>query len=276
LVLGDRLLHDKLHTTAEAAYSQSTALATKWHAKERLRYAVTPRFSLSCSEAILEVCGTLLEENPDLFFTSHLNEQSEEIAAVSKLFPWTQDYLETYDRYGLVTRRSVFAHNVHPQERELERLAQTGSSICHCPSSNMFIGSGLFPLQKHLKHGVHVALGSDVGGGTGFSLLKEGLMAYQGQMLLAKDGYPLTAAHLLYLATAAGARALALENEVGDLQAGKQADFVLLRPQAGSTLEAVLAHSPSAEASLAALFTLAQEDAVAKVYVAGKCNFARA
>lgn len=133
----------------------------------------------------------------------------------------------------------------------------------------MFIGSGLFPMRRHLSFGVHFALGSDVGGGTGFSLFKEGLMAYQTQMLH-DDGYPLTSAHLLFLATAAGARALHLEQSVGDFSPGKQADFVVVRPSEGSTLQVALQHSPSAEASLAAIFTLAREDCVTDVRVSGE------
>lgn len=275
LVLGDRHLKDKLHTTPELAFKESLELAKKWHNQGRLRYAVTPRFSVSCSEALLKVCQDLLSEMPDLFFTSHINEQSEEIEFVKTLFPDTQDYLETYERYCLVNRRSVYAHNVHPSDSELLRLAKHQASISHCASSNMFIGSGLFPMKKHLQHEVHFALGSDVGGGTGFSLFKEGLNAYEHQMLLTslsqqKDGYPLTATHLLYLTTLAGAKALDLEKQIGDFSPGKQADFMIVEAPKGSTLEATLEHSPSAEATLAALFTLAREDCIKEVYVGGE------
>jgi guanine deaminase len=270
LVLGDKNLNDKLHTTPERAFSESLELAKTWHNKGQLRYAITPRFSVSCSEALLKTCQDLLSENPDLFFTSHINEQLEEISFVKTLFPDTQDYLETYERYNLVNRRSVYAHNVHPSSSELARLATHAASVSHCASSNMFIGSGLFPMQKHLQNGVHFALGSDVGGGTGFSLFKEGLNAYEHQMLLAKDGYPLTATHLLYLATLAGAKALDLETQIGDFTPGKQADFIIVKAPEGSTLEVTLQHSASAEATLAALFTLAREDCVEATFVAGK------
>lgn len=167
------------------------SLARKWHERGKLRYVVTPRFSLSCSEAILEVCQALLQEHPDLHFTTHINENLEEIRTVAELFPWSQHYLHTYDRFGLVTERSVFAHNVHPTEPELARLAEARAAIAHCPSSNAFIGSGIFPMNRHLRHGVRFGLGSDVGGGTGFSLLKEGLMAYLAQRY-APEGVGLT------------------------------------------------------------------------------------
>lgn len=270
LVLGDRHLKDELHTTPECAFEESLALAKKWHNKGRLRYAVTPRFSVSCSDAILKACQDLLSAMPDLFFTSHINEQNEEIEFVKTLFPDTKDYLDTYERYNLVNRRSVYAHNVHPTDGELSRLAQHQASVSHCASSNMFIGSGLFPMQKHLQYGVHFALGSDVGGGTGFSLFKEGLDAYKHQMLLQQDGYPLKATHLLYLATLAGAKALDLETQIGDFTPGKQADFMVVKAPQGSTLEATLEHSPSAEATLAALFTLAREDCTQALYVGGR------
>jgi guanine deaminase len=270
LVLGDRHLKEELYTTPERAFQESLALANKWHNKGRLRYAVTPRFSVSCSQALLKTCQDLLAENPDLFFTSHINEQHEEIAFVKTLFPDAKDYLETYECFNLVNRRSVYAHNVHPRDSELSRLAHYQASVSHCASSNMFIGSGLFPMQRHLQHGVHFALGSDVGGGTGFSLFKEGLNVYEHQMLLQKDGYPLTETHLLYLATLAGAKALDLENKIGDFSAGKQADFIIVQAPEGSTLEATLKHAPSPEATLAALFTLAREECILDIYVAGK------
>lgn len=275
LVVSDQNLTPELHTTPAEAFDNSRTLIQRWHNRGRLRYAVTPRFSLSCSGAMLDTCSSLLQEAPDLLFTSHINENVDEIKFVAQLFPWSKDYLHTYERYGLLTRRSILAHNVHVSNDELTRLAHARSSICHCPSSNMFIGSGLFPLERHLQHGVHVCLGSDVGGGTGFSLLKESLMAYQGQMLLQADGYPLTPAHLLYLVTRAGAEALDLADEVGDLTPGKAADFVLLRPPEGSTLAEVLAHSPSADATLGSLFTLAREESVVEVYVGGESLYRR-
>lgn len=268
LVLGDRLLHPALEADAETSYVESEALLSRWHGQGRLRYAVTPRFALSCSEAVLEAAGALLTRYPEVYFQTHLNESRAEIETVAELFPWAQDYLATYERYGLVTGRSVFAHNVHVTDSELARLAAAGSAVAHCPSSNMFIGSGLFPLTRHLEHGVRVGLGSDVGGGTGFSLFKEGLMGYQGQMLL-PSGYALSPAHLLYLATRAGALSLGLE-DIGDLQPGRQADLILVRPPDRSTLAEVLAQSPSAEASLGALFTLAREESIREVFVAGE------
>jgi guanine deaminase len=230
---------------------------------------VTPRFSVSCTEAMLEVCGSLQDEFDGLLFTSHLNENRSEIDFVAELFPWASDYLATYERFGLVHDRCVLAHDVHPTDDELRRLGAAHASVAHCPSSNAFLGSGVFPMRRHLDHRVHFALGTDVGAGTGLSLFKEGLMAYHMQMAW-PEGRRLGPAEILYLATAAGARALGLDHEIGDLSPGKAADFVVVRPQAGSTLAAVLARSPSVEATLGALFTLAREDAIAEVRIEGE------
>jgi guanine deaminase len=269
LVVSDRNLLPELEITPVAAFEASRALIERWHGRGRLRYAVTPRFSVSCSEDMLEVCRALQEEADGLLFTSHVNENRSEIEFVAELFPWARDYLETYERFELVHERSVLAHDVHPTDDELRRLAAARASIAHCPSSNAFLGSGVFAMRRHLEHDVRFALGTDVGAGTGLSMFKEGLMAYHMQMAW-PDGHRLGPAHILYLATLAGARALGLEDEVGDLSPGKSADFVLVRPPEGGTLHAVLERSPSLEATLGALFTLAREESIAEVRVAGE------
>lgn len=274
LVVSDRNLLPELHVTPEHAYEASRALAERWHGHGRLRYAITPRFSVSCTEGMLEACGALVQAIPDALFTSHVNENEGEIAFVAELFPWSRDYLDTYERYELVGASSVLAHDVHVSDDELGRLAAARASIAHCPSSNAFLASGIFSMRRHCEHGVRFALGTDVGAGTGLSLFKEGLVAYHVQMVR-PDGHMIGPAHLLWLATRAGALALGLEDEIGDLQPGRSADFVLVRAPAGGTLEAVLAHSPSAEATLGALFTLAREDCVAEVHVAGEPVFRR-
>src|SRR5919202_1309733 len=269
LVVSDRNLLPALHRSPEAAYEASRALIDRWHRRGRLRYAVTPRFSLSCTDTMLEACGALLGERPGLLFTSHINENPAEIRAVADLFPRARDYLDTYERYGLVGPESVLAHDVHVGDDELRRLAAARGSVARCPSSNAFLGSGIFAMARHHRHGVRFGLGTDVGAGTGLSLFKEGLMAYHVQMVRA-GGELIGPAHLLYLATRAGAEALGLGDEIGDLSPGRSADFVLVRPPADSTLELVLRQSPSAEATLGALFTLAREDCVAEVRIAGE------
>lgn len=269
LVLSDRGLLGELLRTPEEAYAACETLISRWHQRGRLRYAVTPRFSLSCSEAMLEACEAALRLTDHLFFTTHINESFDEVARVAELFPWSRDYLHTYERFSLVGRRSVFAHNLHVSDDELSRLGAAEACIAHCPSSNAFLGSGLFPMKRHIEHGVRFALGSDVGAGTSFSLFSEGQFAYLAQMLR-PDGQPLRPAGLLYLATAAGARVLELSDVVGDLAPGRSADMIVLRPPDGSTLEAVLRHDASPDARLGAIFALAREASVCEVRVAGR------
>ncbi|WP_432936198.1 guanine deaminase [Kribbella sp. CA-253562] len=269
LVVSDRLLRPDLLTTPERAHAESIALASRWHGVGRNRYAVTPRFSLSCTDDLLEACHAVLTEVPDAWFTSHLNENEAEIATVAELFGGS-DYLSTYDRHGLVGRRSVFAHNVHPTDVELKLLGASGATVAHCPTSNAALGSGLFPIGRHLDHGVRVALGSDVGAGTGFSLLKEGLQAYFCQQLLGDHGHPLTSAHLLHLSTTAGAAALGLEAEIGDLSVGKRFDAQLLRPADNSPLGVGITHAADAEDVLARVFTLGTPADVRAVWIDGE------
>ena len=268
LVVSDRRLRPELHQSPDAAYRDSRELIQRFHGQGRLLYAVTPRFALSTSEAMLEVCQTLLAEHDDLRFQTHINENAAEIAEVASLFPWASDYLAVYERYALGGERAVMAHNVRPTDSELERLAHARTSIAHCPCSNASLGSGVFPMRRHLNAGVHVALGTDVGGGTGFGMLKEGLQANLMQRVT-PDGVMLDPARLLYLATSAGAKALGLDAELGDFQKGKAADFVYLRAPDGSVLASVLQRVESLEQALAAIFTLGGSESVQEVRVQG-------
>ncbi len=268
LVLSDRKLRPDLLNSAESALTDSADLILRWHDRGRLRYAVTPRFSLSASDQMLDVCAQLLGKG--VWFTSHINENLAEIAAVAGLFPGARHYLDTYGRHGLVTARSVFAHNVHPADAELATLAEHGASVAHCATSNCALGSGLFPLRRHVEHGVGVALGSDVGAGAGLFLPKEALQAYFVQQLLGSAGMSLTPVHLLYLATRAGARALGLDDRVGDFAVGKDFDAVWLRPAEGSTLAVNLRHARDATDALARVFALATPADVAGLWIRGE------
>ncbi len=268
LVLSDRILRPDLLITPESALTDSADLIVRWHDRGRLRYAVTPRFSLSASDEMLDVCAQLLGKG--VWFTSHINENVAEIAAVAGLFPGARNYLDTYLRHGLVTERSVFAHNVHPSDAELSVLAEHGASVSHCATSNCALGSGLFPLRRHAEHGIRVALGSDVGAGAGFFMPKEALQAYYVQQMMGPGGMSLTPVHLLYLATRAGALALGLDGHVGDLAIGKDFDAVWLRPAAGSTLAVNLTHACDATDALARIFALATPADVAGVWIRGQ------
>jgi guanine deaminase len=268
LVLSDRILREDLFTTPERAFAEGLELAKRWHGAGRTRYAVTPRFSLSCTEALLESAGALLAEQPDLWFTSHLNENLEEIEGVHQLFGC--DYTTSYERAGLLGPRSVLAHNVHPSLTELMTLGRHGAAVAHCPTSNAALGSGLFPLGSHLALGVRVGLGSDVGAGTGFCLFKEGLQAYFAQQLLGRNGHKLAARHLLHLATSAGADVLGLADTVGDFEVGKEFDAMWLRPEPDCTLAVALTHATSYDDALAKVFALAGPGDIAGTWVAGE------
>ena len=268
MAMSDRQLRPELHQTPEGAYRDSTDLIRCFHRRGRLLYAVTPRFALSTSEAMLEVCQTLRKEHEELRFQTHLNENVREIAEVAGLFPWAPDYLAVYERFGFGGRGAVMAHNVHPTASELERLAASDTPVAHCPCSNAALGSGLFALRRHLKAGVRVALGTDVGGGTGFGILKEALQAYLLQRV-APEGALLGAAQMLYLTTRAGAEALGLEDEIGDFQVGKAADVIYIRPPDDAPLSAVLDRIETPEEALAAIFTLAGAESIKEVRVQG-------
>lgn len=277
LVVSDRGLRDDLLVSPEQALAFGQNLAATWHGHGRLRYAVTPRFSLSTTSQMLEACSELLSSMPpaqaegeDLWFTSHVNENPEEIAEVGRLFPEAADYMSTYAHHGLVTAQSVLAHNVHPTKPELDILGQASASVAHCPSSNFSLGSGLFPLRDHLDAGVRVGLGSDVGAGTGFSMLKEGLQAYQGQQLLGDRGAQLRSPDLLHLATRSGALALGMAETVGSLSAGMHFDAVWIRPEGGSTFESTVRNAGDPEDVLAKVFALGSPADVSSVWVGGQ------
>ena len=268
LVVSDRYVPEALRQTVEGAYRDSSDLIRRFHRRGRLLYAVTPRFALSTSDAMLEMCRTLVAEHDDIRVQSHINEDRDEIRKVAEAFSWARTYTDVYDRFGLIGVRTVLAHNVHATDAELERLASTRSSVAHCPSSNAALGSGIFPLRRHVDAGVRVALGTDVGGGTGLGMMKESLQAHLMQRVVA-DGVTLDAARMLYLATRAGAEALGLGNEIGSLCPGKAADFVYLRPPPGGVLDLVMQHASRAEDRLTALFTLGGAESVCEVRVEG-------
>jgi len=269
LVVSDRLLDPALLTTPGRAHEESLALAARWHGTARQRYAVTPRFSLSCTDDLLSACAQVLQDVPGAAFTSHVNENPAEIAKVAELFGGL-DYSSTYTEHGLIGRHSVLAHNVHPSDEELGKLAAADATVSHCPTSNASLGSGLFPMTRHLQHGVRVALGTDVGAGTGFSLHKEALQAYFVQQLLGPEGTALTPAHLLHLATRAGAEALDLHREVGDFEVGRRFDAQWLCPTEGSPLAVGIAHAADAASALAKVFALGHPSDVCGVWIDGE------
>ena len=233
-----------LRDTPETARADSEALIARWHGRGRLGYAVTPRFALACSDAQMAVAGDLLAAHPEALLHTHISENRLEIAAVAERFPDAGSYLAVYDRFGLVGPRSVFAHGIHLGDGECTRLAEAGSSVCLCPTSNLFLGSGLFDLARLDAHGVRLAMGSDVGAGTTLSMLATMAEAYKVCQLRGEALDPFRALHL---ATMAGARALGLGDRIGALHPGQEADFVLLDPAGTPLLARRCAGRPLAE-----------------------------
>ncbi|CAN5875051.1 guanine deaminase [soil metagenome] len=262
---------ESLHDSPESGRADSEALIARWRGRGRLGYAVTPRFALTSSDTQLAGAGALVAAHPDVLMHTHLAENTGEIAAVAARFPEARDYLDVYDRFGLVGPRSVFAHCVHLDDHALARMGAAGASIAFCPTSNLLLGSGLFDLARADAHGVKTGIGTDVGAGTSFSLLATLGEAYKVGQLRGQSLDPFRALHL---ATAGGARALGLGDRIGGLQPGQEADFVVLDCAATPLLARRTAGANLAE-RLFALQILGDDRAIARTYLAGRCAWAR-
>ncbi|EIZ81044.1 guanine deaminase [Novosphingobium sp. Rr 2-17] len=260
-----------LKDTVASGREETEALIRRWRGRGRLGYAVTPRFALASSDAQLADAGALLAEHPDVLMHTHLSENRHEIAAVAARFPDSADYLDIYDRFGLVTSRSVFAHGVHLSERACHRLHESGAGIAVCPSSNLFLGSGHFDFGQADRHHLRLGLGTDVGAGTSFSLLRTAGLAYQAALAREDRLDPFRA---LYLATAGSAALLHIGDKVGALEVGQEADFVVLDPAATPLLARRTADADLAT-RLFALQILGDDRAVARTYVLGECAWQR-
>ncbi|HET7268582.1 MAG TPA: guanine deaminase [Oleiagrimonas sp.] len=268
-VLMDRNAPDALLDTAQQGHDDSEALINRWHGRGRLGYAITPRFAITSSPAQLEAAGALWKAHPEVWVHTHLAENRGEIEAVAGLYPDRSSYLDVYDHHGLVGRRAMFAHGVHLHDADFRHCHDTGAAIAHCPTSNLFLGSGLFPLHEACDphRPVHVGLGTDVGAGTSFSLPTTAGAAYQVAQL---RGHALTAPQLLYLATLGAARALDLDDRIGSLEAGREADFTVLDPHATPLLDFRSKQAGSLDEVLAVLMTLGDNRAVRAAWLAGQ------
>lgn len=267
MTMMDRGGPETLLVPPPAAREQCETLIALCRDHPRLHYAITPRFALSCSDAMLELCGELLREHPEAYLQTHINESLGELDAVARLFPDDADYLAVYERFGLVTPRTMLAHDIHVGEEQLRRMARAGCAVCHCPSSNLYLGSGLFPLARHRHSGIPVALGTDIGAGTHFSVWQEAGESYKIQQL---QGVTLNAAQLLYFATLGGAQALRLEHETGNFAPGKSADFFVLDPSGNGYLVERLRRCESLEDRLFCLLQLAGGDEVGATFCRGE------
>jgi len=266
-VLMDSHCPEALRDDPRSGYEQSQRLIERWHGRGRLGYAVTPRFALTSSEAQLEAAGQLASEHPDVWVHTHLAETRDEVDLVAERFPWSASYLDVYDHFGLLRERSVFAHCVHLSARDCRRMAARGGAAVHCPSSNLFLGSGLFDLRRLREQGVRVGLGSDVGGGTSLSLLDTLSDAYK---VLRIQQQVLSPARALYLATLGGADALGLANTIGNFVPGKEADFIVLDPRATPLTAHRSERAQSLHELLFALIILGDDRNVTATYLRGQ------
>ena len=257
-----------LQDTAQSGHDDSAALIGRWHKRGRQHYALTPRFAPTSSPAQLEACADLARRHPDVFIQSHLAENQAEVDWVAKLFQSRRSYLDVYDHYGLLRRRAVYGHCIYLDDPDRGRMAQTGAVIAHCPTSNLFLGSGLFDLEQAEQAGVGVTLGTDVGGGTSFSMLQTMSEAHKVARL---RGRHLSALRMFYLATAGAARALDLEDQVGSLAAGTEADFLVLDPAATPLLSRRIARAATLEEMLFAFAMLGDDRAVFETWSGGAC-----
>jgi guanine deaminase len=266
-VMMDRNAPEYLTETPEESYQHTRGLIERWHQRGRLSYALTPRFAPTSSPALLDKVRQLREEFPDVWMHTHLSENQQEIAWVKALFPERAGYLDVYHHHQLTGKRSVFAHCLHLEDTEWQCLHDTDSSIAFCPTSNLFLGSGLFNIKRCWQQGVRMGIGTDVGAGTTFNLLQTLGEAYKvGQL----QQYKLSACEAFYHATLGGAHALDLDDVIGNFNPGKEADFVVLDPAMSPLQKLRNANSKDIWERLFVMMTLGDDRNIAQTWVSGK------
>lgn len=267
-VMMDRNAPDPLTDTPQSGYDDTKALIAEWHGKARVEVAVTPRFALTSTEAQMEMAGALAREHPDCIVQTHLSENHREIATVAELFPWSKDYTDIYDHYGLMGPKTLFGHCIHQGPREIARMSESGSVAVFCPTSNLFLGSGLFDLDKMRSVSPHVrhAVATDIGGGTNWSMLRTLDEGYKVLNLQGQRYHPLRS---FYQATLGNAQAIGMETSIGKLDAGYEADFIVLdvASNPGMALRAETVSTLSEELFL--MQTMGDDRAVAATIVSG-------
>ncbi len=268
-VMMDRNAPAPLLDTVASGYEDSEALIKRWHGNGRQRYCITPRFAGTSSPAQLEAAADLWREYPDVYLQTHIAENRDEVRWMRELFPAHKSYLDIYASHGLLGPRSLYAHCVHIDENDFCAFHQCGAAMAHCPTSNLFLGSGLFDLvrAKNPQRPVRVGLGTDIGAGTSFSQLHSLNEAYKIAQL---RGTPLDPLRAFYLATRGGAEALYLHDRIGSLATGNDADIVVLDPHATPLLQLRSERADSIEDILFALMMLGDDRAVRATYVAGR------
>ena len=265
-VLMDRNAPDELCDTPQSAYDDSLSLINHWHGRGRSEYAVTPRFAITSSPAQLEAAQALVRENPTCYLQTHLSENKDEIAYTAQLFPNARDYFDVYQHYGLTGERSLFGHAVHLADREKDAMAETKSVAVFCPTSNLFLGSGLFDADGLRERGVRQAIATDVGGGTSYSMLRT---LDEGYKVLQLRGQSLDPLRSFYWATLGNARALGLEEKIGTLNVGTEADIIVLDSRSTPAMAARMETVETRAQELFVLQTMGDDRAISATYVAG-------
>ncbi len=273
-VLMDRNAPAALTDTARKGYDEAKALIRKWHGRGRALYSVTPRFAPTSTPEQMELAGALWREHPGTYLQSHVSENRGEVAWVKQLYPQRKGYLDTYDHYQQLGPRAIFGHGIWLTEAELARCHETGTALAHCPTSNAFLGSGLFNLKnaKKPERPVRVGLGTDLGAGTSFSMLQTLNGAYKAAQL---NGNPLSAGHAFYRATRGGAQSLYLEDRIGSIAPGMEADLVVLDLKSTPVIEYRMRSCSDIEEALFIQMTMGDDRAVKATYVAGRMAYSR-
>jgi guanine deaminase len=266
-VLMDRNCPEDLRDKPRAGTEASRQLIERWHGKGRLSYAITPRFAITSSDEQLRAAGELAADFPDVYVHTHLAENADEIAKTRELYPQCRSYTDVYDSFGLSRERSVFAHCLHIDDEDRRQIRRRGAAIAFCPGSNLFLGSGLFDLRAAADQGIPVGIGSDVGGGINLNLLQTLSDAYK---VLQLNGQSLSGFRALYLATLGAAKALCLDDRIGNFARGKEADFVLLDSASSPDVKRRLSRSQDIAEKFFALMMLGDDRAVTATYLMGR------
>jgi guanine deaminase len=268
-VMMDRNAPDALRDTPQSGYDDTKALIARWHGKGRQLYAITPRFAITSSPEQMELAGALAAEHPECHVQTHLSENHAEIRWTEELYPEARDYTDVYARYGLLGTKSLFGHCIHLTEREADAMSETGSVAVFCPTSNLFLGSGLFDWQRYRRREkpLRVAAATDVGGGTSYSMLRTMDEAYK---VIALQGEKLNPLQSFWQITRGNAEALSIAHRAGTLEAGTDADIVVLDAAATAAMRLRMETIKTLAEELFLLQTMGDDRAVKEVYVAGK------
>ncbi len=276
LMIGGKVMMDRnapvgLLDTPQSGYDDTKALIETWHGTGRQHYAISPRFAITSTPAQMEMSGALAQEHPECFVQTHLSENANEIALACELFPQCKDYTDIYAQYGLLGPKSLFGHSIHLSDREIAAMSESGSVAVFCPTSNLFLGSGLFNFEKlrNGKHPVRIGVATDIGGGTSYSMLKTLDEAFKVMQL---QGQRLTPVYSFYQTTLGNACALGLEDRIGNLSPGSDADILVLDANATSAMSLRMETVSTLEEELFVMQTLGDDRTVAEVYIAGEAS----